>query len=372
LRWLVGLVALLGSGTASAHKPSDAFLALTFAEGTIEGQWDIGLRDLEQAIGLDQDGDGAITWHELANARPAIEAYALARLEVIVEGSVWPLRPSGFLVDEHSDGGYAVLRFEAGVAPAATLDVTYRLFADIDPLHRGLLRIQDGEQVFTAVLGPDAPTFRLRRAIPPGHLAQAGTYLVAGAWHVWRGFDHILFLLALLLPAVLRREAGRWRAVPSFRAAVGEVAGIVTMFTIAHSLTLALATLSIIGLPSRLVEAAVAATILLAALNNLVPLVMRRTWLVAFGFGLIHGFGYASALQALTLPPQAFAISLLAFNLGVELGQLTVIALLLPAAFLFRAAPLYPHVALRAGSGAIGFLATIWLLERAFDLQLIG
>jgi GNAT superfamily N-acetyltransferase len=130
-------------------------------------------------------------------------------------------------------------------------------------------------------------------------LAQFGQYLVEGIWHIWIGFDHILFLLSLLLPAVLVHEARRWRGVGRFREALVEVLWVVTAFTLAHSITLSLAALGLIELPSRLVESAIAASVVLAAANNLKPLVEHRRWMVAFGFGLIHGFGFASVLAEL-------------------------------------------------------------------------
>ncbi len=155
-------------------------------------------------------------------------------------------------------------------------------------------------------------------------------------WHIWIGFDHILFLLSLLLPAVLIWRASRWQAVETFRAAFVDVFRIVTSFTVAHSITLSLATLGFVSLPSRWVESAIAASVVLAALNNLWPLFHGRRWMVAFGFGLIHGFGFASVLVDLGLPRETLVLALVGFNLGVEAGQLAIVALFLPLAFALR------------------------------------
>src|SRR5260221_198986 len=135
------------------------------------------------------------------------------------------------------------------------------------------------------------------------------------------GLGHILFLLSLLLPAVLVLEGGRWQAVARFPPAFWEVFKIVTSFTVAHSITLSLAALGVISLPSRLVESAIATSVVLAALNNVFPLVHGRRWMVAFAFGLIHGFGFASVLRDLSLPHGALLIALVGFNLGVEVGH---------------------------------------------------
>jgi hypothetical protein len=340
--------------------------------GGVDGRWDIALRDLEQAVGLDGDGDGAITWGELKARHAAIVTYALPRLSLAADGSSCATVPVEHLVDSHTDGAYAVLRFAAACASAPReLTISYRLFSDLDPLHRGLLRVRAGEHTHTAVLGPDSPEFRLTVDQTPDLFLQALSYGWQGVWHIWIGFDHILFLLSLLLPAVLQRREGRWQAVRTFREAAVEVLKVVTAFTLAHSVTLTLATLGIVALPSRLVESAIAASVVLAALNNVFPLVDRRLWLVAFGFGLIHGLGFAGALAELGLPRHALVVSLLAFNLGVELGQLAIVAVFLPMAFFLRRTTLYPRLVLRAGSTAIAAIAGVWLVERVFDVTLL-
>ncbi len=144
---------------------------------------------------------------------------------------------------------------------------------------------------------------------------------------------------------------------------------MVSAFTLAHSVTLSLASLDLLTLPSRWVESAIAASVALAALNNLLPLFRRRRPAVAFAFGLIHGCGFAAVLADLGLPPGALAASLLGFNLGVEIGQLAIVAAFLPLAFLLRRSWFYRQL-LGGASALIAMLAGVWLLERAFDLKL--
>jgi hypothetical protein len=347
------LLALLCSGLAHAHKPSDSYLALEPGAAATQGQWDIALRDLEYAIGLDADGDGRITWGELKAKRGAIEAYAFARLSLNADGRACePAKGEDLLFDEHSDGGYAVLRFSV---PCPATEVEYRLFFDLDPTHRGLLRVGAA----TSVLSPEQPRVALEAR---SAWRQFVDYAREGVWHIWIGFDHVLFLISLLLPAVL--VANRFGPV------FWDVFRIVTAFTVAHSITLALAALAVVQLPSRLVESAIALSVVLAALNNLWPVVRGRRWMVAFGFGLIHGFGFASVLADLGLPKDALLLALVGFNLGVEAGQLAIVAVFLPVAFAARSTWAYRRVVLAGGSALIALLAAIWLAERAFDLQL--
>ncbi|WP_296490949.1 HupE/UreJ family protein [Rhodoferax sp.] len=366
LLWL--LLAL--SGHALAHKASDSYLVLDVQGQSVTGQWDIALRDIDFAMGLDGDGNGDITWGELRQRQSDLSAWALARLQLQRGGSC-SMTADQLQVDEHTDGSYAVLRLR-GECPTADADLqlTYRLMFDVDALHRGLLRLKLDGQTQTAVLAPETAeqTFK---ASGGSRLAQFGQYLVEGVWHIWIGFDHILFLLSLLLPAVLIFHHRSWRAVTSFGQALREVLWVVTAFTVAHSITLTLAALQWVELPSRVVESTIALSVVLAAANNLKPVVAQRRWMMAFGFGLIHGFGFASVLADLGLPQGAMVLSLLGFNLGVELGQLAIVAVFLPLAYWLRHTAFYRQGVFVGGSVLTLGLAAFWFVERAFNLKLL-
>ena len=370
IRYLLLLVAALAATPALSHKASDAYLTLERDGTSLRGQWDIALRDLDNAIGLDANGDGDITWGEVRARHADIAAYALQRLAVSSGGERCALSATTHSIDTHTDGAYAVMAF-AGKCPVAgpTLLIDYRLFGGLDPQHRGLLNLIENGKSRSVVFSADSP----RRTVggdTSGPWAQFATYLNEGVWHIWTGFDHILFLLSLLLPAVLVREHGRWRTSDSFRASLVEVAKVVTAFTVAHSITLTLAALSIVVLPSRLVESGIALSVVLAAMNNLYPIAANGRWIAAFGFGLLHGFGFAGALHDLGLQAGSLALSLLGFNLGVEAGQLAIVVVFLPLAFLLRSTWAYRRMLFAGGSVAIAAIAAVWLVERAFDVPL--
>jgi HupE/UreJ protein len=209
----------------------------------------------------------------------------------------------------------------------------------------------------------------------PSRREQFADYLEEGVLHIWTGFDHILFLLSLLLPAVLVRSTDstrRWAAVPSFKAAFTDVFKVVTAFTVAHSITLSLAALGVVSLPSRLVESAIAVSVVLAALNNVRSVVYGGRWIIAFCFGLIHGFGFASVLTDLGLPQESLLLALVAFNVGVELGQLAIVAVFLPIASALRDTRLYRRAILVGGSLLVAAIAMLWLIERAFNVALLA
>ncbi len=368
-RALLALLALLLPAAALAHKPSDTYLALRVAGERTFVQWDMALRDLDFALGLDADGDGRITWGELRARAAAINAYALAGLRLEADGAPCAHHPLAQLVDRHTDGAYAVLRFESVCPhPARELALGYTLFATLDPQHRGLVRVEGAGAVQTAVLGGAHPEqhFVLAGAAPVNAFL---SYAREGVQHIAVGADHMLFLLSLLLPAVLRRESGRWAPAASLREVALDVARVVTAFTAAHALTLSLAALGLVHLPSRVVESAIALSVALAALNNLWPLVEGRLWAAAFGFGLLHGFGFASVLAGLGLPPGALATALFGFNAGVELGQLAVAAAVLPLAFAARGSWAYRRLAFGGGSLGIAALALAWLVQRSLGVS---
>ncbi len=370
---IVGLVlALACASVAQAHKPSDSYLTITQSADGFSGRWDIALRDLDFALGLDADGDGAITWGEVRAKHAAIAAYAGARLRLRSDAQDCRVSIGAQMLEHHTDGTYSVLplAIDCGAA-AAQLGVAYTLFADIDPQHRGLLNLRAHGMSRSAVLDPQAPAQRFDLA-QANRWSQFVDYLREGVWHIWIGFDHILFLLSLLLPAVMAWRAMRWHAVDDFRAAFWDVFRIVTAFTVAHSITLSLAALQVIALPSRLVASAIAASVVVAALNNLKPMVRSRRWLVAFGFGLIHGFGFATVLAELGLPRDALALALVGFNLGVEVGQLAIVALFLPLAYGLRRSRFYRRIVMAGGSVVIAGVAAVWLVERAFDISLLA
>src|SRR5262249_18746841 len=148
--------------------------------------------------------------------------------------------------------------------------------------------------------------------------------------HIWSGLDHILFLLALLLPAALVREGTAWSPRPGLWTTAREVLKVVTAFTVAHSITLCLSFFGLVTLPSRWLEATIALSVFAAAWNNLRPFLPGRAWVMALGFGLVHGLGFAGALRNLALPMRARGLALASFNVGVEVGQLAIVAAVLP------------------------------------------
>lgn len=238
-------------------------------------------------------------------------------------------------------------------------DLVYRatILVDVDPAAKQVVLIGPESDASQALL--DADQREVRLTAPPPSLSEViRRYVAVGVEHIFLGYDHIAFLIAIVLWA--RRL---WPVVK-----------IVTAFTLAHSITLSLAVLHIVVIPSAIVEPAIAASIVFVAVENFFSRDVNRRWRATFAFGLIHGFGFASALQEFGLPRESIVPALGAFNLGVELGQIAIVSLVIPAllgldrllAARYRGVPSPMAPVVYTLSGVIAILGSYWVIERAF------
>jgi HupE/UreJ protein len=384
LRAFVGAMLCFAAGLAGAHKASDSYLQIDAMPDRLDVRWDIALRDLDVALDLDSDADGKLTWGEVRAAWPRIETYALQRLAI--EGCA--LSSVGRSLERRNDGAYAVLRLRSSCTLPAAPRISYGLFADVDPTHRGIVKVQRaGQEIALSVLEPDATMSAAAASAPGSTDASAASpagasarpasargrweFLLEGIRHILTGYDHVLFLLCLLLPSVLRRTPAGWQPVERLSQAVWPVVGIVSAFTVAHSITLGLAALKLVSLTPAFIEPAIAATIVLAALDNVLPIFPVRRVVVTFFFGLIHGFGFAGVLAELNLPRADFAWALLQFNLGLEVGQLVIVAIATSALFGLRRWRGYPRWVIGAGSTLAIAIGVAWLIERIGNVSIL-
>jgi len=375
-RWLVV--------SATAHTASTGHLEVRWAEDGLTADILLAIRDLDDLAGLDGDGDGEIVWGELKGREAELTRYVAERVRFTADGQPVRATATSLLVDRRTEGCFAVFRQAIPGIRSQRIGIEYSVFRERDPLHRTLVRFTEPNGVRTAVLG-----------VVPAVEFEVGTrdrgstfvgFLKEGLHHIWTGYDHLAFLLALLLPAVLRRGDTGWEAVEGFRTALVRILGIVTAFTAAHSLTLALAVFDVVRPPARWVESAIAASILFAAAGNIrgrtraegAPAPVNPAgwsrgfrWLssrpvaVAFLFGLIHGFGFAGVLSEMGLGAGGVLLPLLGFNAGVELGQMACVLVFFPVAFLLRGSTLYRRGLMPGLSAAVGSLAFAWLVDRA-------
>ncbi|MBC8117976.1 MAG: HupE/UreJ family protein [Burkholderiaceae bacterium] len=367
---------------ACAHSTSTAYLEVDAAtHGTPALQWRVALRDLDALLNLDANGDAQLTWGEVADRSADINALAVSALSVTRGTQACALRFAAPQYVRLADVGYAQLDATAACGGGDKLTLDYRLFENVDPSHRVLISVRGAPP---RIVAPGAQVELSSAARVSDSAADSAAdvpsgfsgFVSSGIAHIAGGFDHVLFLLCLLLPAVLQRQrAGqtdRWIPRDNTQGALVAVIWIATAFTVAHSITLALATFGVIRIPARVIEPLIALTIVATALNNVWPVVTRRLAAVAFAFGLIHGFGFAEVLAPLSLPRAELAGALLGFNLGVEIGQIAIVAGAFVVLASLRRWSGYPRWILRLGSIVIAIVATLWFIERVFDLEILG
>ncbi|WP_228743371.1 HupE/UreJ family protein [Marinobacter sp. F4218] len=352
---------------ALAHKASDSFLYVD--TGQSELRIDVALRDLALLMPLDRNGDQQLSGREVRAQRAVITRTLEEAVTVASASGSCSLTGTDWGISTHSDGHYSAARYRLGCPNGeAPQTLSYTLLFDRDSLHRGLVRIDSGDRHTLAVLSPAERTVNLLPGTAPGAWGIFTTFLYEGVIHLLIGLDHILFLLVLVLPASLMSASPGSTGPPGLRPRLIQLAGIVTAFTLAHSVTLALAALGIVRLPVAWIETVIALSIALAALNVVWPVFGRKTWRLAFAFGLVHGFGFASVLGDLTGGEANLAVALAGFNLGVEVGQLGLLVLGFPMLYLLARFRLYQRALVPAVLAGVGGISLLWVIERAASI----
>ena len=376
----VALTLLGFASEAFAHRLGEGYFLLKISDTRLDSHFEITLDDLDVALGLDHNTDGKVSDAEVDVSIDQIVNYLFDRLGVGADGEWYAFEYSRHSIRNVPQSRFLQLYFDIRSPDNIPdeLDFRYEILFDIDSEHRGFLVISENTKTGVVNEGEEA-TLRFDpdnqvQTLNVNALSRWNTFVTFvrhGTWHIWIGIDHILFLLALILPAVLIRHEGRWQGVQDFGPAMWKVVKIVTLFTIAHTITLSLAALGLVSVPSRVVESVIAASVIIAALNNVYPLLHNYLGFVVFGFGLFHGFGFASVLTHLITNRSNLVVDLLGFNVGVELGQIGIILFAFPLLYAIRHTGAYLRVLVPVGSLGIAALALGWLLERALELDLM-
>lgn len=365
-RWVALIIACIawiaGSAAGLAHNPDTSYAVVEILENRVELKFTYDLAALSKIIKIDDDNDGRIARRELQRHLPELEKFFSTYIDLEIpselrslgasQGFVWP-RDVGEDIAErdfHSAESLISFRFQKQCTDLPEdVSLTFRFFPVLGQRHSVLARfIHEGKET-EAVFNQFEPAF----LFDTGHQTPVWRRLLKfcrlGMEHVLLGFDHLCFLAALVV-------------VGSFR----DLLKIITAFTIAHSVTLCMAALHVVSLPARLVETAIAATIIYVALENILCRPKGRRWALAGAFGLVHGFGYAAALETLGMPSEGLMRCLLAFNVGVEAGQLSLIVCFLPIIAAVQRSAHCERV-MKGFSTALAMVGCAWFVDRLFD-----
>ncbi|MEO0769437.1 MAG: HupE/UreJ family protein [Cyanobacteria bacterium J06649_4] len=366
--------------SASAHQTHQSYLFFQIGESEITARVELPMNDINDVLSLGLASGKRITPAQMEPFIPQIEAYAAQHTQVACPPQTCELSFTGHEYFNEYQSQFVNLLYDLQEFEElpTELSVSFDPLLAEKPGNTNLLLIDENWKTGTfgdetnVLLVFDQPGQEKSLSLGSGSLLQGFWGVVKlGVEHILEGVDHVLFLVALLLPSVLRRkDSNHWQPVGSFSTAFVYILKVATAFTIAHSITLCLATLQIVQVPSRIVESVIAASIGLAAVEIFYPIFRGRAWLIIFLFGLFHGFGFADVLADLGVTSQYAALSLFGFNLGVELGQIAIIAVIFPLLYLFRRQRFYPKVVLRTGGLLLGLMSLYWFIERAFDVNL--
>jgi hypothetical protein len=416
---LLLLISLGCAGAALAHKGSDAFLDVQDTgiaapgaapatptapqERNLRFELSVAIKDLDLLVPMDANSDGGVTWGEAKAATPEVVALVNQAANLVVGNATLKL-PACHLnwqfqgLERRSDGAYLQLSSEARCPSAQTLGFVYTLFKTVDTNHRLLVAGQLSGKPFLSTASPTSATpLSLGEGRPSGdpNLAAASSgvpqqggrmsvmvdYFSLGAHHLLEGYDHLAFLLALVLPLQLSLRMNRGNARPASESSQAgapsqalakpnktnvwmSLLRTITAFTIGHSITLIMATLGWTTGSPQWVEPVIALSIGVTALLNLRPVPWLRTDVLALVFGMVHGYGFAGLLQEAAAPPGLLPYALTGFNLGVEAGQLLAVSgWVLLSQFVVNQT-WYHSLVVRRGSQLLTLLAVWWFWQR--------
>ena len=354
--------------SAQAHTTGENYAFLNVDDDALRVRLELNEQELESWFGLKLE-DGVPDDEGISS----ILDYITQHFEVHERGVPLNLKYQSAEILALKRTSFLQLYFEANWPAEIPQRLTIRqaLFFDRDR-HRGLLLIERnavtdadlGEEYTALVFGPDKEVQELDLVNVPG-LLEKRDFLWQGAWHILIGFDHNLFLVCLLLTSVLVRTGSGWVAEKRFSKAFLNAFGVVSVFTVAYSVSLGLAALEIVNLPNSPVEMVIALSIIVIAVHNVRPFMPGR-WIVIFIFGLFHGLGFAAAMGHLAFRMVNALPVVLYFNVGVGLGQLAIVIVVFPLLYLVRDKSWFIPVVVKGGSAVIVAVAAYWLLERAF------
>jgi len=370
---------VMNASVVNAHELSSGYLTLNAGEeNTYSGELLLKPDDIGQVAGLDTNGNGALTWGEIHQNQPLLERYITKVLSIRVDDSPCEINLSMPNIRSVSGDSYLVSPIQVMCESDGTLGIHYDGIFEHSPTHKLLVNVNLADQSgsrsqgsskstsdntsVTSVLDTDSRSVTFD-ASTTSLTALFISLVYEGVWHIFIGIDHILFLVATLLTVNLVREQKQWQKEPSTSRILKHTVILVSAFTLAHSITLTATALNFIALDSRLVELGIAISVLLTALNNIYPLIVRLG-IITFAFGLLHGMGFASVFADLNAQSNNLVLSVAAFNIGVEVGQLAIVAVLLPLLLWLRHFAFYAKTLMPLLSSVIAIIAINWTIQR--------
>lgn len=346
-----------------SHELSNGYLTLNSTSDTVlAGELLLKPEDIGRAAGLDIDNNGSLTWGEVNRHHSLANSYIQSNVIISDNGQRCVLSTAPPSIKNISAESLLAYPLKITCAKLNELTVQYTGIVADFPTHKLLTSITLNDFNGVYVLDSERTSITVS-PLNNDWLTQFGEMVYQGIWHIFIGLDHILFLVATLLTVNLRRNNNRWERAASKARIFKNTVILVSTFTLAHSITLTATALNFITLDSRIVELGIALSVAITALNNMFPIIMRLGF-ITFGFGLLHGMGFASVFGDLNAQSGSLVMNVLAFNLGVEIGQLAIVSLLLPLLLAVRNVKVYAKAIMPIASSIIAVIALNWTLQR--------
>lgn len=371
LRYLLTTLVFFGifSGLVVAHQTGNSYLTLTETDKRLQIEIDFIVRDINNLLQMPgQPNDPPPAPEKLQFMQALITDAIQKSLRITVDEQAMPLNFLAQSVVLHNDGLYVRQRFSGSTLSSDTkfIVVRYEFFTQNDKLGRAFFKLVIEKDEMSSVFDQNNSVQRFSLG-ETKRWSTIGLFTKEGAKHIWEGVDHLIFLLTLLLPGLIltiRPNAPTGAQGTKSKAAEKFALQVITAFTVAHSITLALSVFGWISLPDKWIESIIALSIMISALLNLQSRFRISHWKLAFLFGLIHGMGFANGLRELGLSSMYFHETLFAFNLGVELGQISAALLVGIPVLLLTKEPISKLRLIRYGSVGVLCISSLWLLHR--------
>lgn len=359
-RWLIGIALFAVLHHAAAHDPGLSKVTIDVTANQLSAHLVFARQDIEQRISLDTDAVTGISPAEFKQSEQNLIHFIGETFQVVAGGKPHHADTARVRIDA-SEAVHFELNYRD--LPTKSLTVRSNYWSQFGLGHRQFVTIHNADgttrhqwlSANNAEFSLDIPDPNWSQIIVP--------FVLDGIWHIWIGYDHILFLITMLLPLLVAGKQSERNGISLWKPLSAHAVSVVTAFTLAHSITLALSVYDIIQLPSAVVEPVIALSVLIAACNNIFGWTSRYIGIMAFVFGLVHGMGFAAVLREIGMQDHR-VWALVGFNLGVELGQLTILATVLPAFFICRKMNFYASWFMKTGSWVTVAIAAVWLFER--------
>lgn len=377
MKMLLVLFLMILANVAHSHSGDLSYINLNVSsepdQTILSGMLKVPLVEMDKVLDLDINDDEIITWGEVSNQFDRIEDYLVANVS-FGDGAECSMGVGGMDLETLSSGLYLVSLLDVICTHVDlnnfNMEMNYRVFFDENPLAKAMLIVQKEDQTLEYLLTAEQSSFNLES--PTNKAVSIASYFAQGIWHIVIGLDHLLFLATLIVPIALRRSASSELSLNGIGRNTVEIIKVVTAFTVAHSVTLVLASLGLVNVPMGIVEWVIACSVVLGALLALSAKLDRWRWMLALGFGFIHGFGFASVLSDILQPSSnVLILSILSFNLGVEIGQLLLVIAIMPVLLFLQRYKAIQTYGVSTAMTVIALVGLIWVIDRGVGMNLV-